>query len=185
MYKLGMALMLQLRICLATTLSSVLSNRFLNITFLLLTGLLTLTNQIPFTPSSSSVFAWSHKSYGNYFLACKKKSISAVWRWNVKFLWYMYIKIYLLNHPYTHIHADSNGKKLKVFWNFLCDEFSRYYSTNFMWENFWSLVIAPERNLRIIWKTPFHLRLYVIHSRNIYWYVCYGRYKDDSDTSCP
>lgn len=52
-----MALMLQLRICLATTLSSVLSNRFLNITFLLLTGLLILTNQIPFIPSSSSVFA--------------------------------------------------------------------------------------------------------------------------------
>lgn len=75
MYKLGMALMLQLRICLATTLSSVLSNRFLNITFLLLTGLLTLTNQIPFTPYSSSVFAWSHKSYSNYFLACKKKNL--------------------------------------------------------------------------------------------------------------
>lgn len=28
--------------------------------------------------------------------------------------------MYLLNHPYAHIHADSNGKKLKVFWNFLC-----------------------------------------------------------------
>lgn len=48
-----MALMLQLRICLATTLSSVLSNRFLNVTFLLLTGLLTLTNLFPFAPYSS------------------------------------------------------------------------------------------------------------------------------------
>lgn len=44
MYKLGMALMLQLRICLATTLSSVLSNRFLNVTFLLLTGHSTFNN---------------------------------------------------------------------------------------------------------------------------------------------
>lgn len=33
MYKLGMALMLQLRICLATTLSSVLSNRLLIVYF--------------------------------------------------------------------------------------------------------------------------------------------------------
>lgn len=53
MYRLGMALMLQLRICLAATLSSVLSNRFLNVTFLLLTGLLTWTNQLPFDPYSS------------------------------------------------------------------------------------------------------------------------------------
>lgn len=57
MCKLGMALMLQLRICLATTLSSVLSNRFLNVTFLLLIGLLTLNNQFPFAPYSSLFFA--------------------------------------------------------------------------------------------------------------------------------
>lgn len=45
-----MALKLQLRICLAPTLSSVLSNRFLNVQFLLLIGLSTLNRQFPLAP---------------------------------------------------------------------------------------------------------------------------------------
>lgn len=74
-----MALMLQLRICLATTLSSVLSNCFLNVKFLLLTGLLTLTNLFPFAPYFLPFLHEVIKVMAIIFLACKKKkSISAV-----------------------------------------------------------------------------------------------------------